>query len=122
MSLVEYTERELRRVGLFDPDSDYGGRLGEGVLKLMRTFAEDGHSSGSAMMTLHLFNRLARFEPLTPITDSSDEWFDVSECNGRPLWQSMRSPVLFSSDGGKTYYHVDDPERKIQASEPAKGA
>jgi hypothetical protein len=61
--LQMYTYEWLKNRGLFDEDSDYGGMMGEAVLELVKTFAEQGHSGFSAGMTRFLFNQvLSDFE------------------------------------------------------------
>ncbi len=107
MSLVEHAEFELRRAGLFDKDSDYGGAIGPVVMKLIEAMSAEGHSGGSAALTLAAFDRVVRFKTLTPITSSPDEWMDRSSMSGEPLWQSKRQSSCFSKDGGKTYYDID---------------
>ena len=106
MGLVSHAEFELRRAKLLDKDADYDGMVGEAVLELMKTFAAQGHSGGSALQTIYLFNHLARFKTLSPITSDPAEWNDV----GPGTWQSRRSPNYFSSDGGKTWYCLDKPQ------------
>jgi hypothetical protein len=101
MSLLEHAERELKASGAGE---DYDGMIGKSVLQLIDTFAKQGHSGYSAMITLSVFDELARFKPLGPLTDNPDEWMEVDE----KLWQSRRRPDAFSSDGGKTYYLLDD--------------
>lgn len=63
-NLVKHAEKELKKAGLFDKDSDYDGMLGEGVLELITVFASQGHSGMSAEMTVQLFERLARFKEI----------------------------------------------------------
>lgn len=104
MSLVQHAETELRLAGLFDKDSDYDGALGPAVMELVEKFAAQGHSGFSAGLTLDLFNRVASFKPLTPITSNPDEWM---EC-GPSVWQNRRKPTTFSKDGGKTWYDLDE--------------
>lgn len=106
MSLVAHTERELSLSGLLDVGSDYDGMIGECVLELVRVFADQGHSGESAMMTLAVFEKCARFENLTPLTSDSEDWNDVSNVMGKPLWQSKRSPYFFSEDGGETWTDI----------------
>jgi 2'-5' RNA ligase len=116
-NLTDHAKSELKRAGLMDKDSDYGGMLGNAVLKLMKTFSGEGHSGTSAMMALELFKKLAMYEPLTPLTDDLDEWMNVSHESftkaeltaGKVMFQSRRHPGAFSDDGGKTYYILDDP-------------
>lgn len=106
MALVEYAESELRRAGLFDEDSDYGGMLGQACLSIVKVFAEQGHSGMSAELTTQIVTRLMRYEPLTPLTSDPAEWMEVGD--DPPLWQSRRKPSTFSHDGGKTWYDLDD--------------
>jgi len=116
--LVDHAKGELERVGMFNEDSDYGGMLGNAVMELMQTFAKQGHSGCSADMTRELFSKLAKWEPLSPVTNNPNEWTNVSEFGfpeSENLWQSKRNPALFSKDGGKTHYHVETPKKLIQS-------
>jgi hypothetical protein len=122
MGLVEHAERELRIAGLFDEDSDYGGMLGEAVLDLVRKFAEQGHSGFSALQTLAIFERVARWKPLSGLTSDPSEWMVIvdRDADGLPVHQSRRQPSCFSRDGGRTYYDIDEDGRPIHVSvEPA---
>jgi hypothetical protein len=117
-NLMLHAERELKLAGMYDADADYGGGAIAGeVLKLMAVFAEGEHSGGSAALTLELFTKLARFEPLTPITSNPDDWMDVSGASGQPMWQSRRAPSVFSKDGGRTWYDLNAVIAQAQVSE-----
>ncbi len=110
-TLVEHTKDELERAGMFDEDADYGGMLADNVMEIMKVFAKQGHSGFSAAMCRAIFHKLANFETLTPITSDPDEWMDISEiCGGEKgkMWQNKRNSALFSEDGGKTWYDVND--------------
>jgi len=113
MNLVTHAEAELTKAGLFKEDSDYNGMIGKAVLELMKSFSKQGHSGFSAMLTLDVFSRLAKWKTLTPITDNPEEWNDVSDMSGskEPFWQNKRQPDCFSKDGGKTYYSLDELEK-----------
>jgi hypothetical protein len=91
MSLTDFAKDELTRAGLFDKDSDYGGMLGEAVMKMMEVFAAEGHSGFSANMAISIFSKVARFEPLTPLTGEDDEWHEV----GEGMFQNKRCPHVF---------------------------
>ena len=89
--------------------------LGEAVMELMSKFADQGHSGFSAMLTTDLFSKLSSYKPLTELTNNPDEWQSVMEYYGGPEkdvkgmeFQSRRSPSCFSTDGGKTYYDLDE--------------
>ena len=111
--LIEHAERELRRAGLFDADSDYEGALGKAVMDLVKVHAEQGHSGFSNAMVVSLFSKCANYKVLSPITSDPDEWNDVGD-KTRPMWQSNRQPSVFSDDGGKTWYDIDKGEKSAR--------
>jgi hypothetical protein len=105
--LVEHARNEMQRAGLFDADADYDGMIGTAVLELVKKFAEQGHSGFSAQVTLEVFDKVARFKTLTPITSNADEWMEVGNGN----WQNRRQSSVFSKDGGQTWYDIDEPKQ-----------
>ena len=106
---VDYAKDELTRAGLFDEGSDYNGELGNAALEIVKVFSRQGHSGASAAIVTGLVEKLLRYEPLTPLTYEPDEWIDVSEASGEPMWQNRRKYSVFSKDGGKTHYDIDTP-------------
>lgn len=110
MNLVAHAKDELKRAGFFDKDSDYEGMLGDAVLELVEKFAAQGHSGFSAMQTLAIFDRVARFKTLSPITSDPSEWMEVGLDYGskKEVWQNRRNPAVFSNDGGQTWYDLDE--------------
>lgn len=76
------------------------------VMELMDTFSSQGHSGTSAAQVISLFNQLAQFKPLAPLTNNPAEWLHIEEDRaGQPnLWQNRRQGEAFSHDGGKTFY------------------
>ncbi len=104
MSLREHAEREVKLAGLLDEDSDYNGMLGESVIELADVFGKQGHSGFSAQLTLQIFNEVAQFKNLTPLSDDPEEWNEV----GPETWQNKRNSEAFSNDGGKTWYLLSE--------------
>jgi hypothetical protein len=94
--LTDFAREELTRAGMFDKDSDYGGMLGDAVMKMVEQFADEGHSGFSASMAVSIFGKLAKYEPLTPLTGADDEWNEV----GNGTWQSRRCPHVFKDATG----------------------
>jgi hypothetical protein len=92
--LVEYAKSELERV-----DLEYDGMIKEAVLEIVGLFAGQGHSGGSAVITLGVAERLLRFQPLTPLTGGDSEWTEVTE----GTWQSKRCPSVFKDAEGKAW-------------------
>jgi hypothetical protein len=108
-NLLKHARAELQQVGLLDSDADYDGYVGATVLRMIEAFSWYGHSGGSAAMTLEVFNRLAQFKTLGPITDNPAEWMRVNPDDEEVgIWQNRRQGSLFSNDGGKTYYDIDE--------------
>lgn len=101
-----FARDELQRAGLFDKDSDYGGKLGDAVMDLVRKFAEQKHSGFSARMAATCFEKIVRFEPLTPLTGEDDEWYDPC---GDGLLQNKRCPRVFKDRDGRAF----DAEGKV---------
>jgi hypothetical protein len=105
----EHALYELDKAGLTGKDADYGGMIATAVLELIKTFSNQGHSGFSASMVREIFNKLSNFETLTEITSDPKEWEDRTEISdGQILFQNKRNPAIFSEDGGKTWWHVDD--------------
>ena len=61
------------------------------VMELLECFARQGHSGGSAPITLNLFHQLAMGRPLSQITDANADWQEV----GPGVFQSRRLSMLF---------------------------
>lgn len=98
MSLREYAKYELEHAGLFSADSDYGGLLGQAVMRLIDVFAGEGHSGMSAGLAVSIFEKLARYEPLTPLTGEPDEWNEIE----RGRYQNRRCCHVFKN-GDEVY-------------------
>lgn len=115
MTLMQHAKREMSLAGLYDADTDYGsGTIADSVMELIEVYARQEHSGGSAMMVRELFHDLSQFKPLIPISSSPNEWMDVSEASGRPMWQNIRDASKFSRNGGKTWYDIDHPSWQIR--------
>lgn len=121
-NLMKHARSELQAAGHFDDDGFYGGALGKAVLELIKSFCDQGHSGMSAHFAMALFDRLARYLPLTPLTGEDDEWNEVGDQNGGPLYQNRRCGHIFKDpngayniegivwkdrDGGATYTNRD---------------
>jgi len=104
VSLVEHARRELELCGQYAEDPAYS----ESIIKAVEAFASYGHSGGSAMIAREQLYALLRFKTLSPLTSDPGEWEDRSAISGTPLWQNRRGPAAFSTDGGRTWYTLDD--------------
>jgi DNA topoisomerase IB len=123
-NLVAYARRELARLGMVEGADGPDGWMAENVLSVIRSFSEGGHSGGSASYATSLLDRLLRFKPLSPLTSSPDEWMLVGgPTSDHPdmdeVWQGLRDPEAFSSDGGRTYTLLSTGDRVYTAKDPA---
>lgn len=97
MSNLElHARKEMEIAGLFGKDSAYDGMLGDAVMKMIKVFADEGHSGMSAGLAISIFQKVASFEPLTPLTGADDEWMEVSD----DTFQNVRCSHVFRKDGG----------------------
>lgn len=65
MSIREDAKKNLEMAGLFKKDSDYGGMIGDAVMKLVNAHLDEGHSGFSHEMSLHIFNKVIKGQALT---------------------------------------------------------
>lgn len=94
-NLVSFAEKELNIIleQTKDDQEAYNMQksLNDGVLKVVEAFADYGHSGFSAEMAIHMIDRLLRFQPLTPLTLTDDEWNEV----GEGVFQNKRASNVF---------------------------
>lgn len=81
----------------------------EWYVDVIKAFFSFGHSGGSFDAVMPVLLKLLYHENLTKLTDNPEEWEDVSEYTGKPLWQSKRNSSAFSKDGGKTFWLLSNP-------------
>ena len=98
MSLVQYAESELDRIGMTD-DGDMNGMMRKHLLHMVKEFADEGHSGFSASYALQCLKKLLNFKPLSPLTGEDDEWTDVSSISGVPHYQKQTVSVYRVSHG-----------------------
>lgn len=65
------------------------------VLQLIKVFSEQGHSGFSASHCVGLFTKLAKYEPIGPLTGEDDEWVEV----GPGIFQNRRMGGVFKENG-----------------------
>ena len=108
----KHAQMEFRAAGWTDENGNFKDEMQEAicahVLKLLEVFGDEGHSGSSAPYAINLFSKLAKFEPVAPLTGEDWEWSDISEYGGRddgPLWQNKRCGHVFKDNNGA--YDID---------------
>lgn len=102
-NLEIHAERELRLAGWFDTDGFYSDMLGHAVLRMVREFADEGHSGMSAGLAVSLFKEVASYKPLTPLTGEDHEWGPPSEFVSSGARQNKRCSHVFKDADGRAY-------------------
>ena len=99
--------REFRAAGWVDENNKFNDEMQEAictnVLTMLEIFADEGHSGSSAPYAINLFEKIASYKPLSPLTGENWEWHDVSDYGGRddgPVFQNKRSGNVFKDDTG----------------------
>jgi len=100
----KFAVHELSLIG--DADDEMQQAMNEHILKMVRTFADEGHSGFSAAYAINALEKLLRFEPLTPLTGADDEWVEVGDDGpDGTCFQNKRSPRVFKDNTGA--YDID---------------
>jgi hypothetical protein len=103
---------EFRAAGWTDETGKFKDEMQEAicthVLKLLDAFADEGHSGFSASYAINLFEKLAKFEPVAPLTGEDWEWEEISDgrTNGVTVYQNKRCGRVFKQSDrfdGKPY-------------------
>ena len=117
-ALMEHAKNELRAAGynipenneeefikvLSDDESDELNNMAvDSVLELLDVFSKQGHSGFSASYVREVFNKLAQYEPLSPLTGEDWEWVDRSDMSQEPTWQNKRCSRVFKREDGTAY-------------------
>lgn len=99
-NLIEHAKAELAALG-YTADAEEGPNkwIAENVLELIEAFSKQGHSGCSAPFCVQLFQKLALYEPISPLTGVDDEWVQVAD----NLWQNKRCSRVFKESDGRAY-------------------
>jgi hypothetical protein len=100
--LIKHALAEFRYAGWMDGNNEFLCDEGEpgfspqetmclDVLELLEVFGKQGHSGHSAGYLLSMFEKLARYRPLSPVKGNDDEWVEVA----RGIYQNKRCSHVF---------------------------
>lgn len=124
-NLVNHAKTEFKAAGWLNEDGSFKDEtqqlVCEQILELLELFSSHGHSGSSAPYAISLFNKLAKFEPIVPLTGEDWEWYECSD----GVFQNKRCSHVFKQadrfDGqaydinGKVFY--EEVERPLEEGE-----
>jgi hypothetical protein len=104
----KFAKRELDILAATVPDAIVTPFAKE-ILALCEAFGKSGQSGGSATYTASAIaqavKKLCLQEPICDVIGHEDEWVDVAECMGKPMYQNARCGGLFKYQNGKCSYN-----------------
>lgn len=98
---------EFKAAGWLDDNGytdEMQGMICSHVMKLLDVFADEGHSGSSAPYAIDLFSKLAKFNPITPLTGKDWEWSKILGYGVEPTYQNKRCSGVFKDANGECYY------------------
>ena len=103
MSYATHAKKEFMLAGWMDKDGNFECEMQklmcDQVLELLEVFASHGHSGSSYGYAVSLFEKLAKFKLITPLTGEDSEWH---EC-GEGTFQNIRLSSVFKDSENKPY-------------------
>ncbi len=104
-NLAEHAKRELALINAGDGEL-YGGMLVDAVVEIVEAFGNQGHSGMSASIVVSFLEKLLRFEPLSPLQGTENEWIEVESADEKGfLLQNNRCSHVFKNQDGA--YDID---------------
>jgi len=103
MSYITHAKKEFELAGWSNSKGEFECSVQklmcEQVLELLEVFGTHGHSGSSYGYAINLFEKLAKFKLITPLTGDDCEWHDV----GEGALQNIRLSTVFKDESGKPY-------------------
>lgn len=101
--LMKYAFGELKALGYTSASDGIDGMLYNDVIELLAVFVSQGHSNNSAPIILNMFQRLAQFQPLSPLRFTDDEWVEFAD--GK--FQNIRRSCFFKESPHDRVYTIE---------------
>jgi len=109
-NLVQHTKRELQfLLDNIDENEEGGGPnkwAYDNIIELVEVFSKQGHSGMSAPYVLDIFNEVARYRIIGPLTGEDNEWGDISSISDEEdatFFQNKRDSRVFK-DHDECYF------------------
>jgi hypothetical protein len=90
-----YLKREFKAAGWLDENGKFKDKLQEEMCKcvteVIQTFSKFNHSGTSAGYVIALLSKLMKFQPISPLQGTANEWVEV----GTGVFQNIRCSTIF---------------------------
>lgn len=105
MAMLDWAKHELDLIGLKENSGDeMNDAMRSHIIHMVEEFTKEGHSGFSASYAIGILEKILRYEPLSPILGTDDEWCDVSERgDGSIVYQNKRCSHVFKDGDGQPY-------------------
>lgn len=111
MALLEHAKLEMDIAGICSPEGDgVDDWVREAVLDLLTTLSKHGTSGATNGIIVDLFAKLAKMEPLGPLTGADEEWFGTGcfpNDGEDELFQNKRCSHVFKEGVDGKPYDID---------------
>lgn len=94
-NLTKHLDREWAAKGWPTEGDDMQAHIYRNLKALLGVFSAENHSGSSAPYVVSLFEKLAMFEPIGPLTGVDAEWVEVSD----GMFQNNRCSHVFKENG-----------------------
>lgn len=101
-NLVKHAFAEFKILG-WDKNEDEQKDICKNILQLLRVFAAQDHSRFNGSYLLSLFNKLAKFNPISPLTGEDSEWVEIST----EVYQNRRDSSVFKDGKHGAAYWIE---------------
>lgn len=106
-NLLTHAQNEFRAAKWINDNGEYcdemQGMICDHVLKLLEVFSNEGHSGSTAPYAIGMFQRLASFKPIAPLTGEDDEWVKHDYGVNDVTYQNKRHSSVFKDGDGQCY-------------------
>ena len=99
MGYIDHAKREFLAVGYKPIEECEDGPnkwIQENILELLEVLGKQGHSGTSIHFVVDYFSKLAKFEPLCPLSGADSEWINNIDPE---MWQNSRCSHVFKKNG-----------------------
>lgn len=118
--LVGFAKDEFKILGWDKSEDEMQKEVCKNIIELLSVLSKQGHSGFSIGYVLNLFNKLANYIPISPLTGEDSEWNDVGTYHDKSgneikIFQNKRCPSVFKDSKDSRAYDMntsDDSDKK----------